>query len=75
LGISQFTTITLRELEDMKVCGVEVAIERLSGDASSWRRANGHFMTAIRSQFLVWRNLTPQARADYVVRGKDFALV
>ncbi|MCX5757194.1 MAG: ABC transporter permease, partial [Candidatus Hydrogenedentes bacterium] len=39
LWISQFTTITLRELEDMKVCGVEVAIERLSGDASSWRRA------------------------------------
>ncbi len=74
LGISQYTTIALRVLEDMNVCGVEVSIERLSGDASSWRRANGHFMTAIRSQFLVWRNLTPQARADYVSRGKEFAL-
>ena len=60
-------------LEEMNVCGVDVRIERLSGDASSWRRANSHFMTTMRTQFLIWRNLTPQARADYVARGKEFA--
>jgi hypothetical protein len=54
---------------------VKVHIERLSGDAGSWRRANSHFMTTMRSQFLIWRNLTVQARADYVKRGKDFAFV
>ncbi len=75
LGVSQYTTFTFRLMEEMHVCSVEVAIERLSGDASSWRRANSHFMTDMRGQFLIWRNLTPQARADYVARGKEYALV
>jgi hypothetical protein len=30
-------------------------------------------MTNMRGQFLIWRNLTPQARAEYVERGKDYA--
>jgi hypothetical protein len=72
LGVSQYATFTLKLLEEMNVCGVEAHIERLSGDASSWRRANSHFMTTMRSQFLIWRNLTPEARADYVRRGKEF---
>lgn len=74
LGVSQHTTFIFRQLEDMPVCGIKVEIERLSGDAGSWRRANGHFMTTMRSQFLIWRNLTPEARVDYAKRGKDFAL-
>ena len=45
----------------------------LDGDASSWRRANGYFMITMRGQFLIWRNLTPEARAEYVERGKDYA--
>jgi hypothetical protein len=73
LGVSQYTTFALMLMEDMHVCGVQVHIERLSGDASSWRRANSHFMTNMRGQFLIWRNLTPQARAEYVERGKDYA--
>ena len=73
LGVSQYTTFTLRMLEDLDVCGVTVHIERLSGDASSWRRANSHFMTDMRKQFLIWRNLTPEARAGYVARGKEYA--
>jgi hypothetical protein len=73
LGVSQYTTFALTLMEDMHVCGVQVDIERLSGDASSWRRANSHFMTNMRGQFLIWRNLTPQARAEYVGRGKDYA--
>jgi len=73
LGVSQYTTFSLMVMEDMNVCGVSVDIERLSGDASSWRRANGYFMTTMRGQFLIWRNLTPEARAEYVERGKDYA--
>lgn len=73
LGVSQYTTFLLRLLEGMDVCGVEVRIERLSGDASSWRRANGHFMTNMRGQFLIWRNLSPEVRAEYVRRGKEYA--
>ncbi len=73
LGVSQYTTFAIMLMEDMHVCGVQVHIERLSGDASSWRRANSHFMTNMRGQFLIWRNLTPQARAEYVERGKDYA--
>ena len=73
LGVSQYTTFSLTVMEDMNVCGVHVDIERLSGDASSWRRANGYFMTTMRGQFLIWRNLTPEARAEYVERGKDYA--
>ena len=74
LGVSQHTTFILRVIEGMDVCGVHVRLERLSGDAGSWRRANGHFMTDMRSQFLIWRNLTPDTRSEYVERGKDFAL-
>jgi FtsX-like permease family/Peptidase family M28 len=73
LGVSQYTTFTMRMIENMDVCGVQVRIERLSGDAGSWRRANGHFMTDMRGQFLIWRNLSPEARADYVERGKEYA--
>ena len=75
LGVSQHTTFILRLMEDMSVCNIEVKLERLSGDAGSWRRANGYFMTAMRSQFLMWRNLKPEARADYVARGKDYAII
>lgn len=73
LGVSQYTTFTLRKLRDMDVYGVCARIERLSGDASSWRRANSHFMTDMRTQFLIWRNLTPSVRASYVERGKEYA--
>jgi len=73
LGVSQHTTFILHVLEDMPVCGVQVDIERLSGDAGSWRRANSHFMTNMRGQFLIWRNLTPQTRAEYAARGKEYA--
>ena len=75
LGVSQYTTFLLRVLEDMPVCGVDVCLDRLSGDAGSWRRANGYFMTTMRGQFLMWRNLSPAARAEYVERGKDYAIV
>ncbi|MBN2309785.1 MAG: ABC transporter permease, partial [Candidatus Hydrogenedentes bacterium] len=74
LGVSQHTTFLLRMLEGMDVCGIQVRIERLSGDAGSWRRANGHFMTDMRSQFLIWRNLSPEARGEYVERGREYAL-
>lgn len=74
LGVSQRTVIVLQEIEDMDVCGVQVLLERLSGDAASWRRANGHFMADIRGQFLIWRNLSPEVRSQYVLRGKDAAL-
>ncbi|MBI4559463.1 MAG: FtsX-like permease family protein [Candidatus Hydrogenedentes bacterium] len=75
LGVSQYTTIVLSNLEGLDMCGVRARIERLSGDAGSWRRANSRFMTALRSQFLIWRNLTPPARAEYVARGKEYAIV
>lgn len=74
LGVSQYTTFYLELLPNMDVCGVRVEIERLSGDAGSWRRANSGFMMDMRSQFLIWRNLTPAVRAGYVERGRDYAL-
>ena len=74
LGVSQHTAFVLRRVTGMDVCGVQVRIERLSGDAGSWRRANSYFMTTMRSQFLMWRNLRSEVRAEYVVRGKDYAL-
>ena len=74
LGVSQYATILLRPIEGMDVCGAQVLLERLSGDAGSWRRANSRFVTDMRSQFLIWRNLSPENRADYVRRGEDYAL-
>lgn len=74
LGVSQYTTIILHDLEGMDVCGAQVQLERLSGDAGSWRRANSRFMTDIRSQFLIWRNLGPDARSTYVERGAAYKI-
>lgn len=73
LGVSQYTTFALRKIRGLDVLGVCVRIDRLSGDAGSWRRANGHFMTDMRSQFLIWRNLSPAVRAEYIERGREFA--
>jgi len=46
---------------------LEIAIRmiRLAGESSSWVRSNAGFIKALRKQMLLWRFLTPAAKARY----------
>ncbi|MCX7823699.1 MAG: hypothetical protein N2260_09705 [Syntrophobacterales bacterium] len=50
-----------------------IHIERLSGEANSWYRANRHFVRAIRKAILRWHSLKPEEKAPYVMT--DYRLV
>jgi hypothetical protein len=52
---------------------VRIRLELLSGQRSSWRRANAAFLKDLRLQFLVWRTLTPETMDRYRARGGDAA--
>ena len=50
---------------------LSLTIDRLSGDAASWRRVNQGFMNTLRKQFLIWRTISPPARRGYEERANE----
>ncbi len=49
---------------------LSLTIDRLSGDAASWRRVNQNFMNLLRKQFLIWRTVQPEDKAQYTEKGQ-----
>ena len=62
-GISQTVRLVLAPDVDHRFFTLETTIERLSGNETTWWRANRIFVDSIRKQFLVWRNLSPEHRS------------
>ena len=56
LGVSQQVHFEAIPTGEHNIFAMTLTIDRLSGDASSWRRVNQNFMNALRKQFLIWRN-------------------
>jgi hypothetical protein len=70
LGISQRVRMEARPTGQFGIYGVEVHIQRLSGDVASWQRINRGFLNTIRKHFLIWRTLPQEVREEYIRKGE-----
>ncbi len=71
LGVSQRVSFDASPTGEFNIYALSLAIDRLSGDVTSWQRVNRGFMGALRKQFLIWRTLSPEDRAGYIQRGGE----
>ena len=65
-GVSQTVRLVLVPDVDHRFFTLAATIERLSGNETTWWRANRIFVDSIRKQFLVWRNLPAEHRGAYL---------
>ncbi|MFH1571831.1 MAG: ABC transporter permease, partial [Gemmatimonadota bacterium] len=65
-GISQRVTVAAAPEAGGRFWAVAVHLERASGPAAGWLRANRLFVDGLRRQFLAWRALSPEQRAAYL---------
>jgi hypothetical protein len=49
---------------------VRLELTREAGNPGSWRRLNRPFLTEVRKQFLLWRNLSPEQVKHYLERSE-----
>ena len=73
LGLSQKFSLETSPTDMPAIHAVRIRLDLLSGQRSSWRRANAAFLKDLRLQFLVWRTLTPETMDRYRARGGDVA--
>ena len=71
LGVSQQVHFEAVPTGEHNIFAMTLTIDRLSGDAASWRRVNQGFMNALRKQFLIWRTVDPGNRAKYTEKGRE----
>jgi hypothetical protein len=65
LGVSQDVELRAVPTGDFGVYMIQLKIQRLSGQASTWVRINRGFLNQIRKQFLLWRTLSPEQKTEY----------
>ena len=70
LGVRQHLMLLIHPGQFEDIHEVQVILERLSGDDTSWYRMNRAFLTELRKQFLQWRSLTPQRMLEYVEESR-----
>jgi hypothetical protein len=70
LGVSQNVRLVSYPTGDHDIQGLELTIDRLSGDVSSWKRCNQRFMNQIRKQFLIWRTIATETQEQYREEGR-----
>ena len=71
LGVSQDVELRAVPTGDFGVYVIRLDISRLSGQATTWVRINRGFLDQIRKQFLLWRTISPEAKAEYMAEAKD----
>lgn len=70
LDVAQSMDLGIVPTDDSRVFGVAITLVRSSGSEEAWMRTNYRFMDLVRRQFLLWRNLKPEQRQQYIDRGK-----
>ncbi len=65
LGVTQHMTLTAVPSEIPGVDEIAIGIQRESGAASDWHRANRVFIRDLRRQFLLWRTLSNEMIEQY----------
>ena len=71
LGVRQQVHFEAVSTGEHDIYAMTLTIDRLSGDAASWRRSNQGFMNALRKQFLIWRTVDPTYRVNYTQKGRE----
>ena len=70
LGVSQRVELKTTPSDDPPIYELELVLDRLSGDASSWLRLNRTFMNILRKQLLIWRPLGRDSQMEYARQGQ-----
>ncbi|MFA5393147.1 MAG: FtsX-like permease family protein [Candidatus Ratteibacteria bacterium] len=70
LGVSQQFKLSAFPAGEFGFYGIEVRMERESGEGSDWQRLNRRFLDSIRKQFLVWRTISKEIKEDYRQEGE-----
>ena len=47
---------------------IRMRLERETGEANAWKRANKSFLNAFRKQLLIWRSLDEKGQGEYAVK-------
>ncbi len=70
-GISQRVKFVTRPTADEPLISeIEITLDRLSGEIAAWRRLNPGFIVAVRKQFLIWRLVDPEDKAEFEKAGR-----
>ena len=70
LGVSQQFKLSAFPAGEFGFYGIEVRMKRESGEGSDWQRLNRRFLDSIRKQFLVWRTISKEVKAEYCQEGE-----
>jgi len=71
LGVSQAVELLAVPTGDFGVYRIKLRIRRLSGQTTTWVRINRGFLNEIRKQFLLWRTLAPETKAEYAAEARE----
>jgi hypothetical protein len=63
MGVSQFVQIEFTPSSTRAVYGVDVYIQRLSGQDTYWQRVNAGFFNSLRKEFLLWHTMADGDKA------------
>lgn len=71
LDVAQHLSLQIRPTTSPGVFGVWIRLTRRSGSEDAWVRTNYGFMDDVRLQFLLWRNLHPDRRGEFIEDGVE----
>ncbi len=71
LGVSQDFELACLPTEDEEIFAIEIRLQRLAGDITSWKKTNSLFLSSIRKQFLIWRTVPQGEKVAYADRGEE----
>lgn len=67
-GVQQNVEIIFTMDPEIKKWGMNIRLERTSGEDAAWIRLNRKFLDSIRKQMLLWRSLRPTEKDRYINR-------
>ncbi len=70
LGVSQDFELACIPTEDEDIFAIEIRLQRLAGDITSWKKTNALFLSSIRKQFLIWRTVPQDEKVAYGEEGE-----
>lgn len=69
LDVAQHFTMRMQAGDRENVFVVDLKLERFSGSEENSRRTSYNLLNLVRRQFLLWRNLEPARRTEFIEKG------
>jgi len=64
MGVSQYMQLDFVAAKTANIYTIEIFIQRISGQDTSWQRVNQRFMNGLRKEFLIWHTFAEESK-DY----------